>query len=658
MPLFPDPAPFRWRTVRVFISSTFRDFHAERDYLVKYVFPELRQWCQQWKLHLVDIDLRWGVTKEEAESGKVVDICLTEIDGSRPFFISLLGSRYGWVPGEHEIPQETYKHYTKLDGSKGLSVTHLEIMHAVLDPLTSVDLAKQIPHAYFYFRDEKSLPDPKKEPDKLKGLSKEQIEEYCKTFIEQDPARVELLKKLRAKIEDHYQKLAETNKNPEELKQRIFNYSPEFNPALPNPEDDKLMGRFTQESLKDFGERVKRDLETAIGKQFEERIKALSEKRDENKLESERDLQDSFVENRTRLFVGRTDLIKQLHDYVTAPAGKILAVHGQPGSGKSALLAHYYRIISDKEYEGLYNTANPQSAIQNPQLGLIIPDFIGASPASASLHSTLTRFCEEIKAKFNLTDEVPFDTNKLINAFAEFLKKCAAPTLIILDGLNQLDEFDNAHDLSWLPAELPENVRIIASSLDGDTWDALLRKTDRILDVSALTEIERREIIKKMPSVFCKTLDEKNTSLLLAKEQTSNPLYLKVALDELRVFGSHEKLPSRIESLSGTVIDLYVDMLNRLSSEMAEKHGKEKGELLVERLFCLLECSRYGLTDKELKELMQDHDPALDHIAIIRQLRDYFFYRDDVLDFFHRALSKAVRKRYFEENEVKTEVAA
>jgi len=31
-----------WKTVRVFISSTFRDMHAERDHLVQVVFPKLR----------------------------------------------------------------------------------------------------------------------------------------------------------------------------------------------------------------------------------------------------------------------------------------------------------------------------------------------------------------------------------------------------------------------------------------------------------------------------------------------------------------------------------------------------------------------------------------------------------------------------------------
>jgi len=33
-----------WRTIRVFISSTFTDFHGERDALVRRVFPALNKW--------------------------------------------------------------------------------------------------------------------------------------------------------------------------------------------------------------------------------------------------------------------------------------------------------------------------------------------------------------------------------------------------------------------------------------------------------------------------------------------------------------------------------------------------------------------------------------------------------------------------------------
>jgi hypothetical protein len=81
------------KTVRVFISSTFKDMHSERDYLVKNVFPELRERCALRGLELIDVDLRWGVTEEEVQSGKALEICLGEIEKSRPFFIGLIGER-------------------------------------------------------------------------------------------------------------------------------------------------------------------------------------------------------------------------------------------------------------------------------------------------------------------------------------------------------------------------------------------------------------------------------------------------------------------------------------------------------------------------------------------------------------------------------------
>ena len=60
-----------WKTVGVFISSTFRRMHAERDYLVRHVFPELRQWCETRRPHLVDIHLRLGVTQEQAKENTI-----------------------------------------------------------------------------------------------------------------------------------------------------------------------------------------------------------------------------------------------------------------------------------------------------------------------------------------------------------------------------------------------------------------------------------------------------------------------------------------------------------------------------------------------------------------------------------------------------------
>ena len=51
-----------WRARPVFITSTFRDMHSERDVLRTKVFPELEERLRARFHHLEPIDLRWGVS--------------------------------------------------------------------------------------------------------------------------------------------------------------------------------------------------------------------------------------------------------------------------------------------------------------------------------------------------------------------------------------------------------------------------------------------------------------------------------------------------------------------------------------------------------------------------------------------------------------------
>lgn len=686
---FENKPPYRWKTVRVFISSTFRDMHAERDYLVKYIFPDLKEWCERWKIHLVDIDLRWGITVAEAESGKVIDICLDQIDGSRPFFICILGNRYGWVPEHDDVPLYIRERYDRLAGKEDYSVTHLEIHHAVLEPLTSLDETEEVPHAFFFFRDEKSTPDPKT----IENWSDAERIEYQKTFFDDDKTYSSRLLKLKSIIRARYEK-------SDEVGERVFTYSPTFDPLLTNPEDDKLIGRLTPESLKEFGDKIKYNLEKAINLQFEERIIALSQKLEEDNLEAELDFHESFVENRTKLFIGRSDLLNELHNYVEGDSKKILAVFGEPGSGKSALLSKFYLDVKDKIGEK----------------DLLIPHFVGASPGSSALLNLLRRMCEELKVKYSIEGEIPVEANKLSKTFIDFLTKVTSKTIILIDGLDQLNLSEQAHELSWLPNELPDKVMIIASTLEGDAKTSLEKLTDKVLNVSLFSDDECRKVIKEMPSVFAKTLDEGSVSklafskvadisdadsetifeklryngylndkgiitierfesdkdilsessqilgydeptrikivdilqqalnkapvnILLKNKRTRNPLYLKVVIEELRIFGSFEKLEEKIDSFPPDLIDLFAYVLNRLE----EDHKHNPG--LVEKLFCLLECSRYGLTAQELKELLADDKDKI-HLVILRQIRDYLLKREKLIDFFHQGLSKAILQKY------------
>ncbi len=137
-PLAPPPADTtdgligKDRVIRVFISSTFRDMNRERELLVKQVFPELRRLCAERFVTFTEVDLRWGITEEQAAEGKVLPICLEEIQRSRPYFIGLLGERYGWIPDGLPLKVIEREPWLKEHVGGRTSVTELEILHGVL----------------------------------------------------------------------------------------------------------------------------------------------------------------------------------------------------------------------------------------------------------------------------------------------------------------------------------------------------------------------------------------------------------------------------------------------------------------------------------------------------------------------------------------------
>ncbi len=120
------------RVVRVFISSTFRDMHAERDHLVTVVFPELREHCERLGLEFFDVDLRWGVPAKGAagETANSWEYCRQWIDRVEPFFVCILGQRYGWIPKPKELkdPADQQKQQ-----EQPRSITDPDVRYAVLN---------------------------------------------------------------------------------------------------------------------------------------------------------------------------------------------------------------------------------------------------------------------------------------------------------------------------------------------------------------------------------------------------------------------------------------------------------------------------------------------------------------------------------------------
>ncbi|WP_372368853.1 DUF4062 domain-containing protein [Candidatus Uabimicrobium sp. HlEnr_7] len=105
-----------WKTVKIFISSTFKDLELERDRLAE-IFRNLQQKFYDRKIAIVPYDLRWRQKHKEED---LVNWCLEKIDECQ-YFVGILGHRYGWRPQKEAQGKVN---------TQRLSITAMEIHHS------------------------------------------------------------------------------------------------------------------------------------------------------------------------------------------------------------------------------------------------------------------------------------------------------------------------------------------------------------------------------------------------------------------------------------------------------------------------------------------------------------------------------------------------
>nr|XP_054748224.1 TPR repeat-containing protein DDB_G0287407-like isoform X1 [Lytechinus pictus] len=631
-----------WKTIRIFVSSTFRDFHAERELFIKEVFPELRIWCEKRRLYLVDCDLRWGVPKDTT-SEETLRTCLSEIDrcyqdNIMPFFLNLTspeqltklipylsqipddsGERCGWIPNQMEVPESVMQEYRWI---MGLSVTEMEIMHAAY--------RKTNPNSIFFIRDStflESLP-----------------EKFKKDFVDVNPIAPEKLNMLKQMLKERFG----TN--------QVHFYECQYNGIG----DDGQVELCGMESLRD--------------KVFEFFTERISEQyplddRPLDPYQQTKEAHESFMKNRCGCVLGRTAILEQIKDYVvTTSSNAPLLLLGGPGTGKSSIMAKVAEVSVTK--------ATTREIPGSPDIGWhVFYHFVGAVPGSPNLELALKRLLREIGAVKE--SQMPKDLEETCQVtYAALSNPNTRPVIIIIDALNQFDESKESTVLTWLPNKLAPQIRCIFSMIDQTPQHQTLELRSNVplsIFVTPLDMESREAIVRETLGNYNKKLDEEQMANLLGKESSQNPLWLSVACEELRVFGLFSKVTDKINKLADGLLNLLAQVFDRFE----EENG---GELLIATL-CLLECSNTGLLETELLTILGDEDnlmpksswfdsgaggekkdsrekkekdigPLSAHKwarvfrALKPFLRPFGESGEGRLDFYHRSLSKAVRKKY------------
>ncbi|XP_070559768.1 tetratricopeptide repeat protein 41-like [Ptychodera flava] len=664
---------FQWRQpVRPFVSSTFIDFHEEREHLVKKIFPQLDKLCRNRGSYFAPVDLQWGINDEQTSSGNVIALCLDYINRCTPYFICLLGERYGshrpmdapplpknfrdlsddahWLDKNFLVAANNGYSWILQESHQTSSVTELEIIQAAfLNENTHCHFyVRQTAHVDYLFTD---LPEEERE-EKLKKYSSES-----------DYAEI--------KMRDLKQRIAKKGlpikffKTPQELGDLVLeDWTNVIDTTCPDITDlvREMGGEQFQEwtAHEAYAETRRRVFVTTPA------IQNLNAKLDE------------FIEPVIRYSMNGTEnahkandhsnLLKGNRDVGTTENNKSMFVLiGERGSGKSSVVANWV-----KEFQDCHPSVK------------VLTHYVGATSISVDITSFMRRATYDLRDEYigaqkdtassSSTHDLA-DFHHISEAFSAAI--AMGPCVLIIDGIDELSttyglSAQQIKELSWLATPLPAQCKIILTTVRSDlTYQALSKRRDTVIyTVPLMNDPDmKRSVVEEHLALHCKSLDKGQIDDIMEWKLSDRPLFLSVLANELRVIGNHKNLNKQITNYLETSNnrDLWRLIIERwikdyswtsdypsssITASVTSSATTQPFPLIgwVADAMRLIAVSRQGLMEKEILEILQmigytgnTEVSSLDWAMFRSASSDALIERPGgLLTFFHQHLREAV----------------
>lgn len=312
------------KNIALFLSSTFADMQSERDIIREKVTPELADAVRELGANVEFIDLRWGINTsgedEKTSSQKIIYTCFDEIKRTDPYFVILLGERYGWVPPREDVIAALSAEKLGDDPAfENKSITEMEIAFAF-------HYYKNTDRCLFYFRE----PVDYGEDEKAKNL-----------YVSHGEER-EKLEALKTMIKASH---------PD----KVFTYKASWNEKTQSID-----------GLSDFERDITKRISDLLVADH-----ADSETRDP--VKDSLTVHETFVDMASVGFAGRKNELAAMKNFVDGK-NEALLVCGNSGSGKSKLLARFAKELSEKGVQCLsfFTNADNRSSTVESMLRLFV----------------------------------------------------------------------------------------------------------------------------------------------------------------------------------------------------------------------------------------------------------------------------------------------
>lgn len=618
-----------WKVISIFVSSTFVDMEAERDYLQRVVIPELNEYFALRQVQLNIIDLRWGVKTNdlkvlEEREKLVLKVCLNEIKRSRPFFIAMLGDRYGWIPSVNRfysicesLPE---KERNLLTYGENKSVTELEIFFGAIKAEIPVS------HCLFYYRSEASY----------QNMDIETASKYRDAYSSLPDAEKGKHIKQLAELKTNIRNFCDAN----DLRNNINEYTISWNNG--HFEDLESWGNIVKEQLRKEIEEELQTQETIDSSEwdwYEDEQKALS----------------AFVSANAQKFEGRKQLISSLKSFALSEDSdiesqvKILTAFS--GAGKSAVMCRLYAELLQEPVDDI----------------IFLFSSAGITPISTNIVHILQRWslqlCSELGIKYREEPEVmPGQESWAERVRKQFLYLVSVAQsqelkiVILLDSLDSLLYTPMLVHLTFLPKQTTTIITSLPEHLDdyrqlGYEIDDMERFSAN--DATSMIQATCRMHYKDLhQSVLCRLLEKRKKKYFAH----SSPLWLSLAtqilfsldtndFEAIRKRGEDNN-EDKIENYLCSLIDSFPVDAGELFLFLVEKAAAYFGEELTNFSLQYIASSQNGLRERDLSALLGDKWDELKFASLRRWLGSLMCEQgnDKRWNFTHRLLSNVLDK--------------
>uniref|UniRef100_A0A1I8GCU2 AAA domain-containing protein n=1 Tax=Macrostomum lignano TaxID=282301 RepID=A0A1I8GCU2_9PLAT len=625
------------KTVRVFISSTFSDMHLERNVLMNQIYPKLKQFCrEQHGIAFQIVDMRWGLHETAATDQTAAEVCLDEVENCQrisigPHFLGILSHRYGSRQLPFSIRKSDMSAIEKAMEAQG-DQTAMDLLRKfyrldenqlqpvfILQSVVSAEEEQQLLDAAQSAADAAVKAGELTEARALEFTASVTHLEFVHGIVNCRPDRRRDALLFRREISDLKEResdvtsarFADTSASgglDEAVFEKLQDLKKQQLPRL-LPSENSIEYRVTWQSLVEsdlsYKNRVASDCENHLRRLIERAVRDLSEL-ESNTLYTEVLQHSHQCVNYVSQFQGREDTMGTVRDYIVGPSRRPLVIHGCSGCGKTSVLARAGNLARQWLPETERDSA------------LVLVRFLGTSPATSSIRQTLRSLCEQMVVFMGQSESEMLqyvdDFRELVEAFyqiAETLAQQGRRILIFLDSVDQLDSSDGAYTMNWMRNELPENVKLVLSTLPDmfgilDTCRLVLENDAAcFVEVRALEPSLCSEIVRAMLESRGRCLTDPQWSVLRdAFQACSLPIYMNLLFNQALSWRSYTIVePESIEaSVRGAIFQLFRQL------------ERQFGKLLVSHSLSYITASRSGLSEPELEDLLSLDEDVLGEI--------------------------------------------